>query len=74
MPVIYGADLTAPVAYRWKTQVNENAKQPAFTHELPEIDHNEIVGWEGAPATRPLQRDLPHRLATSTRASASGSS
>jgi glucose/mannose-6-phosphate isomerase len=48
-PVIYGADLTAPVAYRWKTQVNENAKQPAFTHELPEMDHNEIIGWEGAP-------------------------
>jgi glucose/mannose-6-phosphate isomerase len=48
-PVIYGADLTAPAAYRWKTQVNENAKQPAFTHELPEMDHNEIVGWEGAP-------------------------
>jgi glucose/mannose-6-phosphate isomerase len=50
IPVIYGADLTAPVAYRWKTQVNENAKQPAFTHELPEMDHNEIVGWEGAPS------------------------
>jgi len=48
-PVIYGADLTAPVAYRWKTQINENAKQPAFAAELPEADHNEIVGWEGAP-------------------------
>jgi glucose/mannose-6-phosphate isomerase len=47
-PVIAGAGLTAPIAYRWKTQVNENAKQPAFAHELPELDHNEIVGWEGA--------------------------
>jgi glucose/mannose-6-phosphate isomerase len=28
--------------------VNENAKQPAFCHELPEMDHNEIVGWAGA--------------------------
>jgi glucose/mannose-6-phosphate isomerase len=45
VPVIYGCDLTAPVAYRWKTQVNENAKQHAFTHELPELDHNELVGW-----------------------------
>ena len=44
-PVIYGSDLTAPVAYRWKTQVNENAKQPAFWHEMPEMDHNEIVAW-----------------------------
>jgi glucose/mannose-6-phosphate isomerase len=49
VPVFYGCDLTAPVAYRWKTQVNENAKQPAFWHELPEMDHNEIVGWAGAP-------------------------
>lgn len=49
IPVVAGAGLTAPIAYRWKTQVNENAKQPCFWHELPELDHNEIVGWEGAP-------------------------
>ena len=47
-PVIAGAGLTNPIAYRWKTQINENAKQPAFSNELPELDHNEIVGWEGA--------------------------
>jgi glucose/mannose-6-phosphate isomerase len=47
-PVIAGAGLTTPIAYRWKTQLNENAKQPAFWGELPELDHNEIVGWEGA--------------------------
>jgi glucose/mannose-6-phosphate isomerase len=46
--VIAGADVTAPIAYRWKTQINENAKLPAFAHELPELDHNELVGWEGA--------------------------
>jgi glucose/mannose-6-phosphate isomerase len=45
---IYGAGLTAPVAYRWKTQINENAKLPAFAGELPELDHNEICGWAGA--------------------------
>lgn len=48
VPVIYGADLTAPVARRWKTQVNENAKLPAFFSELPEADHNELCGWPGA--------------------------
>jgi glucose/mannose-6-phosphate isomerase len=47
-PVIAGAGLTNPVAYRWKTQINENAKQPCFSHELPELDHNELAGWEGA--------------------------
>lgn len=47
-PVVYGADLTISVARRWKTQVNENAKRPAFFAELPEADHNEIAGWAGA--------------------------
>jgi glucose/mannose-6-phosphate isomerase len=45
---VAGAGLTAPVAYRWKTQINENAKLPCFSAELPELDHNEIVGWQGA--------------------------
>jgi len=45
-PVVYGADLTAPVARRWKCQVNENAKLPAFFSELPEADHNELCGWD----------------------------
>ena len=47
-PQIAGAGLTAPIAYRWKTQFNENAKVPCFAAALPELDHNEIVGWEGA--------------------------
>ena len=49
IPQIAGAGLTASVAYRWKTQINENADMPAFSGELPELDHNEIVGWSGAP-------------------------
>jgi glucose/mannose-6-phosphate isomerase len=48
IPVITGSDLTAPVAYRWKTQANENAKLPAFSSVLPEADHNELEGWSGA--------------------------
>ncbi len=48
VPQIAGAGLSAPVAYRWKTQFNENAKTPAFAAELPELDHNELVGWQGA--------------------------
>jgi glucose/mannose-6-phosphate isomerase len=53
MPVVYGAGPTTPVARRWKTQVNENAKLLAFYSELPEADHNEIAGWSRAvPADR----------------------
>lgn len=47
VPVTVGAELTAPVAYRWKCQFNENAKMPAFWSELPEANHNEICAWEG---------------------------
>jgi glucose/mannose-6-phosphate isomerase len=51
---VYGAAPTVPVATRWKTQLNENAKVPAFAGELPEADHNEIVGWENASAVCPF--------------------
>lgn len=54
VPVIAGAGLTIPVAYRWKCQLNENAKNPAFCHELPELDHNELVGWHGAESLGPF--------------------
>lgn len=50
--VFHGADLTAPVANRWKTQMNENAKLPSFCSELPETDHNEVCGWTGEAAAR----------------------
>jgi glucose/mannose-6-phosphate isomerase len=50
--VVYGSDLTTSVAHRWKTQINENAKLPAFHAELPEADHNEICGWTGEDAAR----------------------
>jgi len=46
VPVIYGAGPLAAVAYRWKTQLNENAKIHAFSHAFPELAHNEIVAWE----------------------------
>src|SRR4051794_1060600 len=48
VPVVMGAALTTPVAYRWKCQFNENAKLPAFSSLLPEADHNEICGWAGS--------------------------
>jgi len=54
VPVIAGAELTAPVAYRWKCQINENAGLPAFASVLPELDHNEVVGWPGADGLGPF--------------------
>jgi glucose/mannose-6-phosphate isomerase len=48
VPVIAGAELAAAAAYRWKCQINENAAIPAFAGVLPELDHNEVVGWPAA--------------------------
>jgi glucose/mannose-6-phosphate isomerase len=45
VPVVYGAELTAPVSVRWRSQLNENAETAAFDGVLPEMDHNEICGW-----------------------------
>ena len=56
--MIAGAGLTAPVAYRWKCQINENAKLPAFASALPEADHNEICGWAAARELGPFSAVL----------------
>ena len=46
MPIAYGGDALGGVAaYRFKCEVNENAKAPAFSAVLPEMAHNEICGW-----------------------------
>lgn len=47
LPIIYAHDgLMEPVLTRWKTQLNENAKMLAFYGLIPEMNHNEIEGWE----------------------------
>ncbi|MSO38672.1 MAG: bifunctional phosphoglucose/phosphomannose isomerase [Acidimicrobiia bacterium] len=46
IPLVYGGGaLGAVAAMRWKCDVNENAKAPAFYASYPELDHNEICGW-----------------------------
>jgi len=46
VPVVYGFGVYRGVAQRFKTQFNENSKVPAKWEFFPELDHNEIVGWE----------------------------
>ena len=46
IPVIYGAEIAAEVAYRWQTQMNENSKHWAFSQTMPELNHNAIVGYQ----------------------------
>lgn len=47
-PVVYGFGIYRAVAQRFKQQFNENSKVPAKWGFLPELDHNEVVGWEAA--------------------------
>jgi glucose/mannose-6-phosphate isomerase len=44
LPVIFGAGALTAVARRWKCQFNENGKTWALWEELPEADHNTVVG------------------------------
>lgn len=47
IPVIWGTTGVSEVAaQRWKAQINENAKSPAYYNIFPELNHNEIVGFE----------------------------
>jgi glucose/mannose-6-phosphate isomerase len=47
-----GSETLGPVATRLRTQLNENAKLLAHSALVPELNHNEIVGWERAAAGR----------------------
>lgn len=46
IPLVYGGGpVGAAAALRWKCQLNENAKVPAFWNVQPELCHNEVAGW-----------------------------
>jgi glucose/mannose-6-phosphate isomerase len=55
LPVVYGAGITAEVAHRWKTQLNENSKAWAFHEVFPELNHNAVVGYQ-------LPKELASRI------------
>ncbi|HEX6983257.1 MAG TPA: bifunctional phosphoglucose/phosphomannose isomerase [Balneolaceae bacterium] len=47
LPIIYSdATIMEPINLRWRGQFEENAKTLAYGNTLPEMNHNEIVGWE----------------------------
>ncbi|MFA5891202.1 MAG: bifunctional phosphoglucose/phosphomannose isomerase [Actinomycetota bacterium] len=47
LPIVWGQEgILSVAAVRWRCQLNENAKMPAWSAVLPELDHNEIVGYD----------------------------
>ncbi|WP_070138126.1 bifunctional phosphoglucose/phosphomannose isomerase [Crocinitomix algicola] len=45
--IIYAGNDFEGVAVRWRQQINENGKELCWHHVLPEMTHNELVGWAG---------------------------
>ena len=45
LPVIYSSAKFYSIAYRWKCEINENTKIPAFCNKFPELNHNEFNGY-----------------------------
>jgi len=48
VPIVYGFRQYGAVARRLKSEFNENSKVPSFFDVFPELNHNEIMGWESA--------------------------
>jgi glucose/mannose-6-phosphate isomerase len=51
IPVTYACAGFSGVATRWRQQFNENAKLPGWDAAVPEMNHNELVGWTGGSDT-----------------------
>ncbi|MDP2734601.1 MAG: bifunctional phosphoglucose/phosphomannose isomerase, partial [bacterium] len=58
IPVIYSSRRNQPVAYNWKIKFNESSKIPAFFNVFPELNHNEMTGFDVIGATRELTEKL----------------
>lgn len=56
IPVVYTSTRYASLGYIWKIKFNETGKIPAFTNVVPELNHNEMTGFDVAPSTIALAK------------------
>lgn len=54
IPIIYTSTKNESIAYNWKIRFNETGKIPSFYNTLPELNHNEMVGFDGEKKTEEL--------------------
>lgn len=54
VPLIYASRRYGPLGYVWKITFNETGKIPAFTNVVPELNHNEMTGFDVIPSTQAL--------------------
>jgi glucose/mannose-6-phosphate isomerase len=58
VPVIYSSERNQAIAYIWKIKFNETSKIPAFCNVLPELNHNEMTGFDVKETTRHLSQNF----------------
>ncbi len=56
VPVIYASTRNASIAQNWKIKFNETGKIPAFWNVVPEVNHNEMTGFDSKGRTAPISR------------------
>lgn len=52
LPIIYSGPEFEGVAVRFRQQINENSKMLCWHHVIPEMNHNELVGWRDKDASK----------------------
>ncbi|MFY9457754.1 MAG: bifunctional phosphoglucose/phosphomannose isomerase [Candidatus Spechtbacterales bacterium] len=58
VPVIYSSRANQAIAYNWKIKFNETGKIPAFYNVFPELNHNEMTGFDVKDATKKLSESF----------------
>lgn len=58
VPIIYASRRNRGISYNWKIKFNETGKIPAFANVLPELNHNEMTGFDVTDKTRPLSENF----------------
>jgi len=58
VPIIYTSNKNYSIAYNWKIKFNETGKIPAFYNLFPELNHNEMNGFDAADSTRDMTKNF----------------
>ncbi|OGY93819.1 MAG: hypothetical protein A2406_00460 [Candidatus Komeilibacteria bacterium RIFOXYC1_FULL_37_11] len=58
VPIVYSSEHNLALAYNWKIKFNETGKIPAFYNVLPELNHNEMTGFDVADKTKNLSKNF----------------
>jgi len=58
IPIIYASEKNKSLAYQWKISFNENTKIPAFFNTFPELNHNEISGFNNSLKSKKLSQNF----------------